>query len=80
MKRAELQNLVADLSWLRDNCLQQLEIAEFFENQELISLNRGAAVAYEEAVNRLRDVLQRVDRMDYSLSSHRMSRSVKCLQ
>ncbi len=40
-------------------------MAEFFENRDLISLNRGAAVAYDEAVSRLRDVLQRVDRMDF---------------
>lgn len=65
MKRQELQELVADLSWLRDNCIQQLEVAEFFENRDLISLNRGAAVAYDEAVSRLRDVLQRVDRVDF---------------
>lgn len=70
MKRAALQELVADLSWLRDNCIHQLEIAEFFENRELIGLNRGAAVAYEEAVNRLREVLQRVDRMDFEAVSH----------
>lgn len=65
VKRAALQELVADLSWLRDNCIHQLEAAEFFENHELMSLNRGAAVAYQEAVSRLRDVLQRVDRMDF---------------
>jgi hypothetical protein len=65
VKRQDLQELVADLSWLRDNCIQQLEMAEFFENRDLISLNRGAAVAYDEAVSRLRDVLQRVDRMDF---------------
>ena len=65
VKRKELQELVADLSWLRDNCIRQLETAEFFENRDLVSLNRGAAVAYDEAVSRLREVIQRVDRMDF---------------
>ncbi|MBX3166612.1 MAG: hypothetical protein KF760_04335 [Candidatus Eremiobacteraeota bacterium] len=74
MKRAALQELVADLSWLRDNCLHQLEIAEFFENRELISLNRGAAVAYAEAVSRLRDVLHRVDQMDFEAPSYPLRR------
>ena len=80
MERSELQALVSDLNWLRDHCIEQLEIAEFFENRELMNLNRGAAVAYEEAANRLRDVLQRGKGMDYSLSSQSTSPSVRCLQ
>jgi len=61
VERSELQDVLDDLSWLRDHCLLQVEIAEFFENRDLIGLNRGAAVAYEEAVNRLQGVLNRLD-------------------
>lgn len=51
MKRPEFQDFFEDLSWLRDRCRSQFEVTEFFEQCE-----SGV---------RLRDLLNRVDRMDF---------------
>lgn len=59
--RRELHELLAALSWHRDYCRRLEERATLFQRPDLANLNRGAAVGFQAAVERLEALLRPCD-------------------